>query len=639
MARFGSIALLLLAVMACEGAPEMNVDQAGMSFDLTPSRPWRLEPPPSDTIQTVTRRIWYGDSADPSGAPSPDGRFLTHSDAVTGALAIRDLATGETRLLTEYRAPYDPGFALIPRFSRDGQRVAYSWRATSPLPGQGEFRGEFDLRVLGVDDAEPASLASSGWIETADWSPDGRFVLANWAAAEGTDMVLVSTRDGSVRVLEHFDGVGPGRMVFSPDGRFVLFDRPADRDDPHSRDIFALQVDGGRETPVVRHPADDFVLGWAPNGEYVLFGSDRTGTPGAWLQRVRDAQPQGGPLLVKPDVWGIRGLGFTDDGRFFYSVETGAREIHVANLDVETGRVVGAPEVLTPHAPGSQVQPSWSPDGRYVAYLLEQFRGSSTSNPPTLAIRSLDTGQERLLRLPPDVYQPREHYWLADGHSLVLRYTDEEMRGAIRRIDLRSGENEVVFRRSEGETRHVMITPDERAVVVYSWERSGDGRMETVLTVSDLESGEEREIFRAPAETASMTGFSSLSPDGSAVAAWHGKATGGGVRFLIVPLYGGDVREIPTPAETKLGSAVVWTPDQRFLVTTRLDDPDDPSNWVRHLVRVDIETGEVQELGLSGESLGFFRLSPDGRHLAYASGSEAYEVWVMEDFLPGGDGR
>jgi Tol biopolymer transport system component len=618
------------AVWACGEAPADRVDRAGAPSSLIPDHPWRWELPPPDTLDTVTRRVWYGDEVDPTGTPSPDGRFLTHPDMETGAVAVRDLATGETRLLTDYEAPYFPGFAMLPRFSPDGSQVAYTW-------WQNDAPQDYGLRVVGVDGGEPRVLGEpSGWIDAEGWAPDGRWILVDRATEDRSDMAFVSAEDGSVRVLRRYDEEGIGRMVLSPDGRFVFTEKPASPDDPYSRDLFALPVDGGPEIPVVRHPADEFVLGWAPSGEYVLFGSDRTGTPGAWLQRVRDAEPQGDPVLVKPDLWGVWGLGFTADGRFFYSVATGAREVHVATLDPESGRVLGSPEVLSPQALGSQNRPSWSPDGRYIAYLVEQFFGTSTSNPPTLAVRSVETGQERLLRLPPDVYLPREHYWLADGQSLLLRYLDRNMAAGIRRIDLRTGDSEVVFFRPEGEVYNSMITPDEQALVIYLREEEAESHVvETVLRMRDLESGEEREILRAPVVEGSLTGFTSLSPDGATVAAWHGPGTEVWARLLTIPLDGGEPREIPTPADVKLGYQVIWTPDQRFLITTRPDDPEDSSNSIRHLVRVNIETGEVQDMGLSGERIGYLRLSADGRQLAYVAGSESYEVWVMENFLPG----
>jgi Tol biopolymer transport system component len=632
MARNAILLFLVSAVWACGEAPADRVAQAGLASSLIPDRPWRWELPPPDTLDTVTRRVWYGGEVDPTGTPSPDGRFYTHPDMATGALAIRDLATGQTRLLTAYEAPYYPGFSLLPRFSPDGRHVAFTWwRSEAPE--------KFGLRVMDVQGGEARALGEpSSWIHAEGWTPDGRYLLANRGTEEGVDAVRVSVEDGSTRVLRHFAGEGPGRMALSPDGRFVLVDLPASPDDPYSRDLFALPVEGGPEIPVVRHPANEFVLGWAPEGDYILFGSDRTGTPGAWLQRVREGAPQGDPLLVKPDLWGVWGLGFTEDGRFFYSVGTGAREIHVVTLDPEAGRVVGSPEVLSPHTLGSQVRPSWSPDGRYLAYLVEQFRGSSTSNPPTLAIRAMDTGQERLLRLPADVYLPREHQWLADGQSLLLRYMDRDMAAGIRRIDLRTGESQVVYFRPEGNVHNFMITPDGKTLLVYlREERPDEDQLGTALVARDLESGEEREIFRAPVEDGRLTGFSSLSPDGTTVAAWHGPGTEAWARLFTIPLDGGEPREIPTAEGVRLGYQVMWTPDQRFLITTRPDDPDDASNPTRHLVRVDIETGETQDLGLSGGSIQSLRLSPDGRQLAYVAGSESYEVWVMEGFLPGRD--
>ena len=95
----------------------------------------------------------------------------------------------------------------------------------------------------------------------------------------------------------------PGKMALSPDGRFVLYDFPP-TSDSRQRDIYLLSTDATSNTPLVADSANDFVLGWVDN-QHVLFASDRSGTPGAYLQRVRDGRAEGLPQLVKPDLWRI----------------------------------------------------------------------------------------------------------------------------------------------------------------------------------------------------------------------------------------------------------------------------------------------------------------------------------------------
>ena len=93
-------------------------------------------------------------------------------------------------------------------------------------------------------------------------------------------------------------GVTPVKMNFSPDGRSIVYDfRP--KEESPQRDIFVLASDGSREIPLVKHPADDYLLGWSPEGRWILFASDRRGSWDAWAIEVADGKPQGAPALVK----------------------------------------------------------------------------------------------------------------------------------------------------------------------------------------------------------------------------------------------------------------------------------------------------------------------------------------------------
>ena len=63
------------------------------------------------------------------------------------------------------------------------------------------------------------------------------------------------------------------RMRFSPDGQWIVYDFAPEEESPE-RDIYLLPSDGSGGMPLVEHPVNDFVLGWAPDGKSVLFASD-----------------------------------------------------------------------------------------------------------------------------------------------------------------------------------------------------------------------------------------------------------------------------------------------------------------------------------------------------------------------------
>ena len=78
--------------------------------------------------EAVARRVWTGKEADTTGTPSFDGRYLSYVHWSTGDLALRDLSTGENRLITN-KGPNDKSwqFADMNVISPDGKLLAYSW--------------------------------------------------------------------------------------------------------------------------------------------------------------------------------------------------------------------------------------------------------------------------------------------------------------------------------------------------------------------------------------------------------------------------------------------------------------------------------------------------------------------------------
>ncbi len=108
-------------------------------------------------------------------------------------------------------------------------------------------------------------------------SPDGKQILATFSRKNGTgQIVLVAVADGSVQVLKspfHGPDIYNFKMSFSPDGRFIVYNVP--QKDSYANDIVLLRSDGSREIPLVQHPANDILLGWEPDGNRVLFASDR----------------------------------------------------------------------------------------------------------------------------------------------------------------------------------------------------------------------------------------------------------------------------------------------------------------------------------------------------------------------------
>ncbi len=76
----------------------------------------------SGSSTLAVKRVWSG--ADVTGKVSPDGRFLSFTNWETGDVAIRDLTTGQNRLITDNHDPYRYIEPSVP--SPDSKSIAYT---------------------------------------------------------------------------------------------------------------------------------------------------------------------------------------------------------------------------------------------------------------------------------------------------------------------------------------------------------------------------------------------------------------------------------------------------------------------------------------------------------------------------------
>ncbi len=565
--------------------------------------------------ELATRRVWGGPGVDIEGSVSADGRFLSFAEEM-GDLAVRDLETGTNRRLTN-AADEQREFALDSLISPDGRLVAYTWC---------NRERRFDLRLVRLDGSGSRVLQAARekeYVRPAGWSPDGEHVLV---VVTGPGLLsrigLVSVADGSVRVLKTLDSRGPKGISFSPDGRHIAYDlRPQEGTD--NSDIFLLSADGKQESTLIQHPANEIFPLWAPDGTWILFASDRTGSLGLWGIPMADGTPRGPAQPVKPDVGGqFRPLGFSREGLFYYGLQVGMTDVYVAPLDFHSGKLLAEPKRATERFVGSNVSPDWSPDGRRLAYV--SHRGLSWEGSGALCIRSLDTGEER--DLSPDLNFFLGPRWSPDGRSILLVGFDRQRRSGVYQVDAGSGVVTPVVQSGVS----VFPTGAEWArsgkAVVYRREEPGTPARSLVLR--DLETGREEEVYRAPAGS-SVQGFA-LSPDDLHVA-FHSYDEATRVTSLkVVPSTGGVPRELlrvekgEIPGFTPLGA---WSPDASQILFTKEGTKGEFGLW-----RVPAQGGEAREVGLTMEWLREVRVDPDGKRIAFAAGSPAApEVWVMEN--------
>ncbi len=433
--------------------------------------------------------VWDGEGSNALGDPSPDGRLLSFVDRA-GNLAVRDLETGSVRALTSAAGGPPPGqFAYFSVFSRDGQQVAYAWF---------NEEGFYELRTVSIDGSEPRTLyrnPEAGFVQPTAFSPDGDQVLTLLFRRDNVSQIaLVSTIDGTARVLRSLDWFYPKKIDLSPDGRFVVYDSiPAG--ESTARDIHVLAVDGSAQAAITDSPANDLFPLWTPDGESVVFGSDRAGKMDAWAVRVEDGRPIGDPVLVWQGLERALPMSFTEDGRLFYGLRAGTADIFLARFDVASGKLLGAVAALPSRFAGANRSPEWSPDGRFLAYLSRIGTENYGQEHRGVTVRELASGRET-------VHAPRLAFierarWSPDSGSLLLSGGDAQGRSGLFVMDLASGEAVQAVVERSGEFRGLEGEWSADASRIFFAQRSGRERFS--IRSQSLASRESEQIYQPPA--------------------------------------------------------------------------------------------------------------------------------------------
>jgi Tol biopolymer transport system component/DNA-binding CsgD family transcriptional regulator len=605
--------LWYLAALLATGAQNGSAADKAAKSTRTPRASAPRAPVDADekAAGMVARRVWAGPDVSLDGAPSPDGRYLSFVDWETGDLALRDLVTGKSRRLT-IKGPWHHSyeFAVSSTISPEGKQVAYVWWNKD---------GFYDLRLIGLDGSRPRTLyrnADLRYIRLDGWSKDGKQILAAFFPKDGTSqIVLVAVADGSARVLKTLDRRYPKKLSLSPDGRTIAYDYPPQADSPE-RDIFLLATDGSRDAPLVQHPGEDVYPLWAPDGQRILFASDRTGSFGAWVVRIADGKPQGAPELVKREMGAMSPLGFDRKGSLYFGLQAGIVDVYTATLDPATGRVLVPPQLANPRLIGANSAPVWSPDGRYLAYLSPErnaLRGRVHESARIVTIRSVESGETRELALKQSIriVQPS---WSPDGRSLLAN--DSDSRGGLFRIDAQTGALTMVSRWAG---YHAVWTPDGRSIFYLAG---------GAINTRDLETGQEKELYRGGAWKCLA-----LSPDGRLLAFVTEEMGTPSYVVKVIPAVGGEPRELLRVKEPERITTVTWMPDGRQLLFGR-ENGTAAQKQATAVWRIPVAGGAPQRLGLTMNALRHLRVHPDGRQIAFTAGSPEAEVWVMENFLP-----
>ena len=555
-------------------------------------------------------------------AVSSDGRFLTYTDWDAGNLALLDLRTGESSLLTN-KATWSESeeYADNSIVSSEQELIAYVWFNEA---------SRYDVHIVGLDGSDPRVLYRGEAFEAIqlhDWSPEGEHILVTSSGRGGShEVALLSLADGSKTVLSTLQGSvsrPPLRMSFSPDGRYIAHDRPAQDDHPR-RTISLLRTDGGFESTLVGGDGNYLLLDWSPDGSGIVFLSDRSGTWDTWAQEVRGGESYGRAELLEQDSGLLmHRLGFGQDGSYYYGASTWENDVYVVVVDSSSGLPLESTK-LVDHV-GFDTSVEWSPDGQRLVYA---YGHGWMPDPWVVGILAVDEAEEDLLQIDEltrwgsHPFRPR---WSPDGEFLLAEGADDGGRQGIYTIEIATGMIRPIVQDDAGPLQGSNWAADDQ--IVFTRRIASSPRR---IVARDLGSGEERELHRE--EPPIRVIRPAISADGRWLAFISRDEEKGSTALKVVSTVDGETRQLLQSTPPRFLAAVAWSGDGRQLLFGINDSVDGES--VFELQRIAVGGGSPQWIGIRVKGMSVFSLSinQETGWIAYTAGHpEREEVWVRVD--------
>lgn len=309
------------------------------------------------------------------------------------------------------------------RLTRDDENHAEAaWSRDGRLAFLSSAGGSVALEIMRLDGGDRRVLLQDPVLSWGglSWSPDGRRLAfatflergsrqrVETVAADGSQRTRIAeyvvpwngpfgpswSHDGTRLAYARGSGTGPPRVPPGP--------RPGPAVIPGTMKIVVADAAGRRERRLTRLRGEEWNPQWSPRGESILFSG---GTRGERVGLFA-ASPEGKARLLAGDLIFIYDAAWSPDARAVALLATpyvGDRRTRLLLVDVRTRNV----RTLA-HADVASARPSWSPNGRQIAYAASDG---------IRIVTAADGHTELLLSVPAQV---GELAWSPDGAWLAF---------------------------------------------------------------------------------------------------------------------------------------------------------------------------------------------------------------------------
>ena len=235
----------------------------------------------------------------------------------------------------------------------------------------------------------------------------------------------------------------------SPDGRTVVFDMLGD--------IYSVPIEGGEATALTDGIEWNFQPRFSPDGSKIAFISDRDGGDNLWVMNADGSDPQ---AVTEEKEHLVHNPSWSPDGQYIAAKKgfTSTRSIPAGEIWLfSVGGGDGLQLTERPNGPKDQktmAEPAFSPDGRYVYYSQDTTAGriwqyNKDSTGQIFVIQRLDRekGETDVLASGPGgAIRPTPS---PDGNYLAFVKRLPGLTGALYLKDLESGKEWAIYDRME----------------------------------------------------------------------------------------------------------------------------------------------------------------------------------------------
>ena len=299
----------------------------------------------------ITRPAWEG--------------LVPYRDYLGSSLEILDVENGHNRVVLQA-----PNSIQAPNWTPDGRYLVYNSEG---------LLYRFDIET-GKSEMINSGFATSNNNDHV-LSFDGKMIGISNHVAEENNRSIIFTMPLEGGTPERITALGPSYLHgWSPDGKWLTY--TAERNGDY--DIYKIALkEKNKEVRLTETPGLDDGSEYSPDGNYIYFNSARTGKMKLWRMKPDGSQQEQVTFdeyndwfpHISPDGNWIVFLSFmpevrADDHPFYKHVYIR----RIAIPEIKTGQqdfAAGTPEVIA-YLYGGQGTinvPSWSPDGKKVAFV------------------------------------------------------------------------------------------------------------------------------------------------------------------------------------------------------------------------------------------------------------------------------